>query len=188
MRRNRRAIPIYFFTLCLLVSGCGPGQIFGPTITPTPTITLTPTTTRTQTPTLTSTLTSTPAFTDTPTPTPRMSPNTALFDSYFFMINLLDHSGQVVTQFNTESQFCVQVANKKPVNNIQEDIFDTVNSQYVLARRDVWGTALGILDRIGNWSLCSSMAGYSLSQPGSYEYELWVEDVLMTRIPFEVIK
>jgi hypothetical protein len=65
--------------LALLLSACGPGQIFGPTITPTPadttTPTHTPTPTRTLTPTRTPTRTSTrtPAETATPfrTPTPR---------------------------------------------------------------------------------------------------------------------
>jgi hypothetical protein len=49
--------------LCLGTSGCAPGQLFGPTITPTPTITLTPT------PTLTPTATPTPTSTLLPTAT-----------------------------------------------------------------------------------------------------------------------
>jgi len=55
-------------TVSLLVSGCGPGQLFGPTLTPTPTTTLTPTLTPTPTLTLTPTLTFTPTITPTPTP------------------------------------------------------------------------------------------------------------------------
>jgi hypothetical protein len=55
--------------LSLLISGCGPGQIFGPTFTPTPTPTLTPTSTPTPTlsPSITPTITSSPTFTLTPT-------------------------------------------------------------------------------------------------------------------------
>jgi hypothetical protein len=49
------------------LSGCGPGQLFGPTFTPTST----PTDTPTLTPTSTSTPTATPTDTPTPTPTPR---------------------------------------------------------------------------------------------------------------------
>jgi hypothetical protein len=48
---------------CLLLTGCGPGQWFGPTITPTPTLTFTPS------PTFTATATSTPSLTPTVTPT-----------------------------------------------------------------------------------------------------------------------
>lgn len=55
-----------FLTLASLLSGCGPGQLFGPTLTPTPTITSTPTTT----PTPTATATFTPLPTATPTATP----------------------------------------------------------------------------------------------------------------------
>lgn len=54
----------------LILSGCGPGQLFGPTLTPTPspTSTLTPT----PTPTLTPTPTNTPLPTATPTPLPSL--------------------------------------------------------------------------------------------------------------------
>lgn len=48
------------------ISACGPGQVFGPTITPTPTSTQTPTNTPTPTNTFTPTLT--PTTTTTPTP------------------------------------------------------------------------------------------------------------------------
>jgi hypothetical protein len=52
--------------MILLVSGCGPGQLFGPMLTPTPTATSTPT--ATPMPTATSTPTATPMPTLTPTP------------------------------------------------------------------------------------------------------------------------
>jgi len=52
----------------LLLSGCGAGQLFGPTITPSPTITNTPTAT------LTPTSTFTPSPTASATPTPKYSP------------------------------------------------------------------------------------------------------------------
>ena len=55
--------------LSLLLSACGPGQLFGPTITPSPTLTLTPTPT--------STPTSTPTVTPTLTPTPTSTPEPA---------------------------------------------------------------------------------------------------------------
>lgn len=51
----------------LLISGCGPGQLFGPTVTPSPTSTSTPT--------ITPTFTSTPTLTPSPTPTPTLTPS-----------------------------------------------------------------------------------------------------------------
>ena len=67
-------------TLCIglllsfLMSACGPGQLFGPTITPSPTFTLTPS--PTSTPTLTPTATSTPTETPIPPePTSALSPD-----------------------------------------------------------------------------------------------------------------
>ena len=61
---------ILLFLFSFLVSACGPGQIFGPTLTPTPTGTSTPTITPTATLTFTPTLTSTPKPTSTPSTTP----------------------------------------------------------------------------------------------------------------------
>ena len=66
------------FSLVLLVtlavSGCGPGQLLGPTITPSPTTTLTPTLTPTPTSTPTLTPTATPTNTPTLTPTAASTP------------------------------------------------------------------------------------------------------------------
>jgi hypothetical protein len=61
---------IGLFTITCLLTGCGSGQIFGPTLTPIPTITSTPTATNTAilTPTLTSTSTPVPTSTLTPVP------------------------------------------------------------------------------------------------------------------------
>lgn len=68
--------------ISLLVSSCGPGQLFGPTITPSPMPTLTPTLTPT------STITPTPTSTPTPTITPTPTPVAATFDD-----NLCDIKG-----------------------------------------------------------------------------------------------
>lgn len=58
----KKAIPtICFLILSLIVSGCGPGGLFGPTMTPIPTIT--------------PTSTSTPVPTSTPTPLPSIITN-----------------------------------------------------------------------------------------------------------------
>jgi len=64
----KRLLP--FTVLILFFSACGPGQLFGPSVTPSPTWTntqtLTPTASSTLTPTLTPSLTSTPTLTPTP--------------------------------------------------------------------------------------------------------------------------
>ncbi|MBN1438580.1 MAG: hypothetical protein JW929_04145 [Anaerolineales bacterium] len=68
MRGLCRFLPIGSVAILLFLSGCGPGQLFGPTFTPTPSDTPTPTSTPT--PTLTPTLTQTLTPTITPTPIP----------------------------------------------------------------------------------------------------------------------
>jgi len=71
-------VGIILLIITMITSACGPGQLFGPTITTTPTDTLTPTITptftATFTPTLTATLTTTqtPSSTSTPTPLPEI--------------------------------------------------------------------------------------------------------------------
>jgi hypothetical protein len=68
MKTNERTILICLLAtglVSLLISSCGPGQLLGPTLTPTATFTSTPT--------LTPTATFTPTSTLTPTPTPTPS-------------------------------------------------------------------------------------------------------------------
>lgn len=81
MTTNRRKFIVSMLLLSLWISGCGPGQMWGPTFTPSPTPTFTPTVTvsptmtpsRTPTtaatPTATATSTAIPTFTATATPT-----------------------------------------------------------------------------------------------------------------------
>ena len=66
MNTKQQTLAICFLAISVLVSGCGPGQLFGPTVTPTPTATHTPTATLT--PSATPTITPTATFTLTPTP------------------------------------------------------------------------------------------------------------------------
>lgn len=80
MKRNFPVICCLMISL--LISSCGPGQLFGPSLTSTPTITLTPTTTSTppSTPTNTAvpTLTLTPQIQpSTPTPFPNLGIKTS---------------------------------------------------------------------------------------------------------------
>jgi len=51
MKAKQRTVAICYLAMSLLISGCGPGQLFGPTLTPTPTFTPTQTPTSTSTPT-----------------------------------------------------------------------------------------------------------------------------------------
>jgi hypothetical protein len=55
MKPKQQIIVICLIAISILISGCGPGQLFGPKITPTPTLTLTaiPTPTPTTIPTIT---------------------------------------------------------------------------------------------------------------------------------------
>ncbi len=69
MHKNQMILVIYVLISSILLSGCGAGQLFGPTLTPIPTLTSTPTVTITPTPTATPTPTTTPTITPTPLPT-----------------------------------------------------------------------------------------------------------------------
>ncbi|MBI5352339.1 MAG: PD40 domain-containing protein [Chloroflexi bacterium] len=73
----------FLFLVSFIVSSCGPGQVFGPTLTPT--ATNTPTSTPTNTPTPTSTVTPTPPPTNTPTPTPTEYPFSSLPGWFAYM-------------------------------------------------------------------------------------------------------
>jgi hypothetical protein len=72
MKDKCKVVAVFFFAISLLVSGCGSGQVFGPTRTATSTKTLAPTNTPTLTFTPTLTNTSTPTITPTPTSIPRL--------------------------------------------------------------------------------------------------------------------
>lgn len=62
MNTKQLTVAICFIAISVLISGCGPGQLFGPTVTPTPTVTST----------LTPTLTPEPTATHTSTPIPTL--------------------------------------------------------------------------------------------------------------------
>ena len=69
MNTKRQIGVIFVLITSLIISGCGPGQLFGPTITPTLTKTLTPTASSTPTKTPTKAPTETPTKIPTRTPT-----------------------------------------------------------------------------------------------------------------------
>jgi len=70
--KHKRTFLILMVLMIFLFSSCGPGQLFGPTITPTPTYT--PSQTPTATPTMTLTPTNTPSPTLTSIPTETATP------------------------------------------------------------------------------------------------------------------
>lgn len=78
MKTNKTKFLALILMTSILLSGCGAGQFFGPTLTPTSTPTLTPTFTPT------STSTPTPTFTPTFTPTPTVAPPLSAID---YLIN-----------------------------------------------------------------------------------------------------
>ena len=81
-------IPFWWMT------GCGPGQVFGPTVTPT--ATLTPTSTPTPPPTLTPTATCSPTITPTITFTPAQFTVKVLGGAAWFDTGIHIYPGQVV--------------------------------------------------------------------------------------------
>lgn len=69
MNTKLYCLSVVFLLVGYLLAGCGPGQLLGPTLTPTPTVTFTPTLTPTLTPTPTATVT----LTITPSATPTVT-------------------------------------------------------------------------------------------------------------------
>ena len=82
MNTSQRIISGSIVFLSLLASGCGPGQLFGPTVTSTPTLTPANTSTPSLTPTLTSTSTPSSTPTEAPTPTETPAPVLDLFGDW----------------------------------------------------------------------------------------------------------
>ncbi|MHC1782485.1 MAG: hypothetical protein AB9891_06945 [Anaerolineaceae bacterium] len=72
MKTNQHGLVILILVISVSMSGCGSGQLFGPTITPTPTMTMTPTILPTISPTIIPSImpTMTPTITSTPVPLP----------------------------------------------------------------------------------------------------------------------
>jgi len=66
MNTKQQTIAFLVLVMSMVISGCGPGQLLGPTFTPPPTFTVTPTSTLNSTPTLTPTSTNIPTITPTP--------------------------------------------------------------------------------------------------------------------------
>lgn len=79
--KPRRGMLLFLPVITLLILGCGSGQLFGPTRTPTPTTTFTPTITPTDTPTITPS--PTPTFTPTPAGNWQINVKNASFVSSF---------------------------------------------------------------------------------------------------------
>jgi|GEM_PF-6206322 hypothetical protein len=185
MNESRQVVVICFVVLSLIVSGCGPGQASVPTLTPLPTSTPIPTPTQTPLP-PTSTFTPEPTATNTPEPTPTISPDTDLFSRYFQKIVLTTEDGITEsTQFESEGLYCVRHIAKSQVTDVQEAIFNPTTGQYEREKSGMYdGKDLGIVQR-GDRSSCTSMPKL---EPGNYEYEIWVSDILIARLPFEIVK
>jgi hypothetical protein len=193
MNKSRKVVVICFVALSLIVSGCGSGQGFGPTLTPVPTSTQIPTLTNTPlpptstfTPEPTATETLEPTATKTPEPTPTISPDTNLFSRYFEKIVLTTEDGVTESmQFKSEGIYCVRHIAKSQATNVQEAIFNPTTGQYERDKSGIYdGKDFGVVQQ-GDRSSCSSMPKL---EPGNYEYEIWVSDILIARLPFEIVK
>jgi len=137
MENRYKAIVISVLVFSLLLSGCGPGQLFGPTTTASPTITNTPTPTSTPTPTATFTPTATVTFT--PTPKPVCNPNTTVqgakdnaLPEYIDMISV----STMMKGINLTVVFTVR--------EIPEEITINKNALKTGNREIAWGIAIDI--------------------------------------------
>jgi hypothetical protein len=149
MNARQRIIVVLVLLLSLVVSGCGPGQVFGPTLTPTPTFT--PTKTNTPTPTKTPTPTNTPTFTPSPTPIPPSEITGKIFvdginQPYETNVLLVDSDKKaVVTNANTDPNGMFSFSDVKPGNYVlQIDVplpnpmFDTYHCKMTIGGEKGW--------------------------------------------------
>jgi hypothetical protein len=109
-----------------------------------------------------------------------------LFNKYFAKLALATEDGVTASeQFQSEGLYCVRHVAKSQVANVQAAIFNPITGQYVRNKSGLYdGKDLGVVQR-GDRSSCSSLPKL---EPGNYEYEIWVADVLIARMPFEIIK
>jgi len=139
MNTIRRIAIVTVLAMGLVVSACGPGQLFGPMFTPTPTPTQTPT------PTLTPTPTNTPTPTLSPTPQPTLSllqsasevcnggsiPDAAEYNANAAATVLVCFTGQDCQPINQTSDF--NEAIKKSGRNFDDTVPASVAQLQVVA-------------------------------------------------------
>ena len=102
MNIKQRTSTIFLLVMSMFISGCGSGQLFSSTLTPTPTFTLTPTPTLTLTPTPIIIPTST--ITPLPTQIPCLSPRQEIFGSW-----AMDFESDIlIWTFNSDGSFSIE--------------------------------------------------------------------------------
>jgi hypothetical protein len=110
MNSKNRLIPLCILPICLMIAGCAPGQLFGPTITKSPTATPMPTATSTE--------TTTPAFTLTPTASTGGIKGTVIGSDNkpgtTVSLNLLDENSNFIAKTTTNDQGQYSFSGVKP--------------------------------------------------------------------------
>lgn len=161
MIRKKLLFQLAFIAISLFVSSCGPGQLFGPTFTPTPTYT--PTQTSTATPTLTPTPTKTPSptftSTSTETPTPTETPKP-------IVISKLSGIWNGTTADGSPFRFSVERGTVYPIQ-FELDGFTVERKQIIACGQIAFSTGVITSGPVENSKFAMSFSGFP-GVPGSF--------------------
>ncbi len=126
--------------MSLWITGCGHGQLLGPTLTPTSTVTFTPTSTPTQTSTSTPTVSATPMFTRTSIPTKHLKPNPTslayvavprwmIFGQPGYSVEILGEKWNYTNDNWGETAACIDYTREKGPNAFFEECFGAADDK-----------------------------------------------------------
>ena len=132
MNRSNKLVVVCFVVLSLVISGCAPGKIFGPTITPLPTNTPVPTSTFTPASTSTPTMTPSPTF----TPTPTVEPPSQLH-KYFGNVRL--------TYYENFDEFAFELWDFQPCQTVIDGELEFACANGFLNRKNLFHAGEGVL-------------------------------------------
>jgi len=187
MKKSRYLVGICCLAISLIISACGPGQAFGPKLTLVPSSTPNPTSTNTPIPpTPTSTNTLEPTNTNTPEPTATITLDATASVKYFKQLLLATQDGVTASvQFLSGGLYCLRHVAPAQINGVQTAIFNPATGKYEQDKNGIYdGEDSGVVQR-GDRSSCTALPAL---EPGQYQYEVWVGEILVARLPFEIIK
>ncbi len=188
-----KKVLIIFPLVLLFVAGCAPATVV-PTETPLPTTapTQTPAPSETPIPSPTNTNTPLPTATNTPVPTATLTPTattapdlTEYAKDFRFMGLTKADALTAATQFKAGDAYCLRHVATGRINNVSDAIIDLQTGAIAREKSPVYdGLDNGIIQR-GDRSSCTGLPSL---KPGNYLYQVFVGDILVSALPFEIIE
>lgn len=187
-----KKVLIILLLAIVFAAGCAPA-------TPAPTETPLPTAVPTSTPAPSATPTAIPTSTNTPLPTPTNTPiptstltatattapdQTEFAKDFRFMGLTRQDSLTAATQFKTKDLYCLRHVATARINNVSDAIIDLQTGAVAREKSLIYdGADMGVVQR-GDRSSCTGLPDL---KPGKYLYQVFVGDILVAALPFEII-